>query len=288
MREGKMVYTDQTNFVYEILYSKDLPLEKTVMSDELYEKNNGEIAGEASGGERRKICTTICNKNGRYSVTTYNLYRSNGTLERSLRVDYIKLNKLLNEGKLNSIVPEAIEDVTKGLKKYEKIRTLSEIRKCLKACSRQILLDKMHSGERGVYGGFIELQNLILLAGLEDSEIKMVRFSCDESCSEKIKQYYDSVGALLGYIGINLKSIGNIDGDFIIIDISVLSGVHSVSVVIDLKKLRELKGQGKDIATTDELFIFIFDSSRVIGNSECEENNLSNIQKNCVFVNRTM
>jgi hypothetical protein len=127
----------------------------------------------------------------------------------------------------------------------------------------------------------------MLLAGLLGGpEIEKARFS-DKPNEEKMKQRYDSMGAFLESLGISPDNIENITEDFIVTVIPTVNGSHSVSAIIDLKRLRELKRNGENIATTNEPVIFIFDSSRIIGNPDptYKEHNLGNIQKNCIVVN---
>ncbi|MDR2777349.1 MAG: hypothetical protein LBB24_01095, partial [Rickettsiales bacterium] len=283
-RHGQSVYTSKEGCVYERLYSEDSLKEDTPMSREFY-RENGEV-GDGDSGERRKLYTVKYDENG-CSTVTYNHYGPDGILERKLKVDYRKLNELLNEGRLSSIVPGAIEDVTENLEENERIRTLVEAQEHLEACARQYLQDKMHSGERGLdEGGTRELENLMLLADLRDPKIRVVRFSDQPPNEEKMKQRYDNVGALLESLGINPDTIENTTEDFIVTVISTTNGKHAVSAIIDLKRLRELKRESEDIATTDEQVIFIFDSSRAVGDPEYKEYNLGNIQeKNCMVVN---
>jgi hypothetical protein len=91
------------------------------------------------------------------------------------------------------------------------------------------------------------------------------------------------VGDLLESLGTSPNNIENITGDFIVTVISTTNGKHAVSAIIDLKRLKELKREGKGIATTNEQVIFILDSSGVTNNHGRREFNLGNIQKkNCM------
>jgi hypothetical protein len=284
-KNGLGIYTDQKGYVVcERLYSKDLLKEQTAISWELYKRN-----GEINSGEKRKLYTTKYDENGDCSTVTYYYYGFTGILERELRVNYRKLNELLNEGKLSSIVPGAIEDVTEGLEENARIGTLEGAQQCLRVCARQYLQDRMCSGEWGLdEGGIRELQNLMLLASLKDSELRRVRFSDKKFNTRKMEKLYENMGTFLEFLGINLNNLDSISGDFIITTIATTSEAHSVTVIIDLKRLRELKDNGEDITTTNKRVMFIFDGSRIIGDPRYRQHNLGNIQKNCVVVNQNI
>jgi hypothetical protein len=289
---GQTTYTDRTGHLCEQrLYRDDRPIKRTNMSCEFW--RDGNIVKKAPGEKRRERYTAEYGEDNNVSLVTYNLYGPRGILERKIMVDYSKLNELLNKGKLDSIVPEAIVDVTEGLREEERIKTFGEAQDYLKVCSKQILLDQMYSGEKGLDEGvYMEITNIILLVGLKGSNIKMVRFFVYKFNKEEMKLCYSSVRAFLESINIGLGDIGSIKENSIsvamMITITEIDKGHAFSAIIDIKMIKELVYGGKDINATTKPVIFIFDSSNTIIDRFFGWDSFGNIRKNCVLINREM
>ncbi|MDR2777650.1 MAG: hypothetical protein LBB24_02690, partial [Rickettsiales bacterium] len=282
-REGQGIYTDQRGQIYRQFYSEDSLKEETAMSWKSL-RGNREV-GHGTLWERRGLHTM---KYDESNAVIYYVYWANGALKRELKVNYRKLNELLNENRLGSIVPYAIEDVTRGLGENGRIKTLGEAQDCLKECSRQIFMDRMHLGAEGFTGGGLELENLVLLATLENSRFKLVRFCSERLSREKMEWHYENLERFLRFVGIDPGNIDNLRENFISVVISTTDLQHAVSVIVDLRILRMARNQSGSINAITKPIIIVFDSSRIIGSPEHKECNLGNIQKHCAFVNRNI
>jgi hypothetical protein len=109
-------------------------------------------------------------------------------------------------------------------------------------------------------------------------------FSLNESY-ESLKNFLESIG---------IGDIKEIKKDYISMKISAKPQEHAVSVILDIKKMKELMkktGRNLDEAIAGEKVIYCYDSSRVLGCPVIENSpeayyyNMGALTKNCDFVN---
>ncbi|MDR2777854.1 MAG: hypothetical protein LBB24_03735 [Rickettsiales bacterium] len=213
----------------------------------------------------------------------YDVKDENGNIEKSIRVNYNALNKVLNAGieHLDDLVTGgAIVDATEGVTEDKKIKTFNEIKPFIAKYVKQIFnVEKKNAEDWFTNGDLLLNANIIQIANLDSpEEFRRVRFADPLAI---LTTKYRNLESFLGFFGINSHNIGNIEGDFFTAAISQTEANHVVNVTVDLKRIRELLEAGKTLNTIKDIVLFYFDSDRY-GN----EKNFGEILKLGRFVNR--
>ncbi|MDR3079161.1 MAG: hypothetical protein LBU15_03950 [Rickettsiales bacterium] len=283
----------------ELLCHKGIVKSRSLMSAESYDEN-GEIV--ETGGKKRPLYMTKFVDNpkvarGRSShYTDYHIYDDAGKLERTIRVDFNALNELANRGiasldKLVTEDDEAILDATKGLEDSKKISTFEAAKKCLERAVVQYMKNygRLRAGILDV-GGDEEIVNLFQLTHIETLEqLNRTRFVDPGWNKASLESIYSGLRALLGALGINVLNLAEIRTDFITLSVSTTSLNHGVSIIINIKKIKELAiQQHRQLSDIKENVIVCFDSSRIVGRPEETKTNLGGITKCCRFANQRL
>ncbi|MDR3079160.1 MAG: hypothetical protein LBU15_03945 [Rickettsiales bacterium] len=296
-RDGIIKYLNKRGKSYEDLYHQDRMESKSHMSAKSYE--DSEITEVGADENGKPLWTTKfaydSGGDGRRSslYTDYHIYDSAGKLERTIRINFNRLNELANSEIANLdrlVAGGAILDVTGGLENSKKISTFGAAKKYLGRAVVQHMKD-LKQLKVGVLdaGGENEIINLIQLANIDTLEqLNRTRFIDPGWNKARLESIYSNLETFLGALGINASNLKNIRTDFIALSVSTTSLNHEVGTIINIKKIKELViQQNRKLSSIDENVIVCFDSSRVVGCPKVELN-IGGITKNCRFVNQNL
>ncbi|MDR2077562.1 MAG: hypothetical protein LBP39_01190 [Rickettsiales bacterium] len=240
---------------------------------------------------KKSYCFFRKGKNNSLGKVRYRL-RDDYNNVREVTVDYGEINKILNGDSsilLNTI--NSLDDLIRN-RVIEGARSFNELRDFAK----KILQDKMSEGvEKGFEGVKGFLANLILLSSIDGvEELKKTRFqlSSTREGEDSLRKEYGSLRDFLESIGI--YNINSVEEDYISLVTNTIPPGHAVSVILDIKRMKELKNlqpeKSLDEAIADKKVIHCFDSSRLLGypvtgNSSVTHYNMGTLDKNCNFIN---
>jgi hypothetical protein len=237
------------------------------------------------------------------------IYHSYGSMsknslvpERSIRIDYELINRLLGENKINDfddlVKLGAVVDVSEGV---ARLTSFADLRKYL------ALSNSLNFSERKIIkkdadlfdSGTVDEQYLIQLVATENvEELRRMRFQKIGLSSKKggpslsfgslfsgkkefnsYSDCYKNITSLLNSLSIDLDSTGE---DYISVQLDTLQGNHAVTAIIDIKKLKSLRSRGVNLNKTKEKFIYIYDTSRIVDDTSSEHrgNDLDGLMKN--------
>jgi hypothetical protein len=237
----------------------------------------------------KAYCSYRAGKNNLQREIEYCLKDDYGNFIKAATINYEKINEILN-GKDNRI--NNLDDLIKS----EAIKGINNFNE-LKDFTKKMLQDRMSGGIiEGFVGAHHSLDSLLLLSSVDTVEqLKKTRFQLyyTKEGEDSLREDYGSLTNFLKSVGID--SIGNVEDNYISLRIEILPQGHAVSVILDIKKMKELMEEtGKkdlDEAIGNEKVIHCFDSSRTLGcpvagdNSKTNYNNIGALGKNCDFVN---
>jgi hypothetical protein len=168
--------------------------------------------------------------------------------------------------------------VTEGIIRLE---TFNELRKYIVASASQIIEDRVVMGTEIFNFGLPEQQYILQLANTENfEELEKTRFQ--NINLPDITVDYKNISSFLGSVGI--KDLDSLDVDYISMQLCTTTLNHSISVTVDIKKLKRLKAVGVDINNTYEKFIYCYDTGLII--DDCDNNNLGNLMNNCIPISQ--
>jgi hypothetical protein len=203
---------------------------------------------------------------------------------RVMTIDYERINEILDGkgGEINNLDDLVKSEAINGVNNFNE----------LKDFAKKMFQDRM-SGEikNGLEGLCIPLCDLLLLSSVDTVEqLKKTRFQhYTRKNEDSLRKDYGSLKDLLESVDIN--SIDEVEEDYLSLRIATIPTTHGISVILDIKKMKELKnlkpGRSLDEAVADKKVIHCFDSSRVLGANVGKKHNMGALTKNCDFVNLT-
>ncbi|MDR2777749.1 MAG: hypothetical protein LBB24_03195 [Rickettsiales bacterium] len=230
-----------------------------------------------------------------FSIHAHSTHSDDGIPEKLIRIDFAKINELLNGGiaSLDDLVTErAIVDITEGIEDLERVGNFGDMVKFLRRSVEQTFETKMRYGDILNMGQYTIVTNIMLLASVSSlDELRALRFFDDTPTSEETRGYvvrsaYRDVRSFLGAFNImDINSSAVKDLDFFSTVLITTGLNHSVSVTVNLRKIRKLLRSGKSLEDISEPVLFCSDSGRITDfyNSK---NNLGDITANCMFVSQ--
>ncbi|MDR2077743.1 MAG: hypothetical protein LBP39_02125, partial [Rickettsiales bacterium] len=174
-------------------------------------------------------------------------------------INYNKINEILN-GKADGI--NSLDDLIRN-KVIKGVNNFNE----LKDFAKKMLQDKMFGDiKKGFEGAKNPLSNLLLLSSVDRVEqLKKTRFQTHyiREGEDSLRKDYGSLKGFLESVGININTV---EEDYISLKVDTIPPEHAVSVILDIKKMKELKNlqpeKSLDEAIADKKVIHCFDSSR--------------------------
>ncbi|MDR3078500.1 MAG: hypothetical protein LBU15_00475 [Rickettsiales bacterium] len=296
-RDGIIKCLAKTGEFHEVFCHEGREESISCMSAGFYGKDGGR-AEVGTGGKRRILWKIKLNNDSGGAIpslyTDYYIYGTGGELEKTIRVNYNRLNALANEEIASFdelIAREAIIDVTEGLAESEKIRTFGAAKGYLR---RAVLQDMEHT--RQLFGKLLdgrggeEIIGLLQLMNLDTPEqFKFIRF-IDPGWNMVRPEYVYNNGleTFLGALGINAANLGDIRTNFITLSLAITDLRHSAGLIVNVKKIKELViQQHRQLSDIKENVMLCFDSSRGIdypGN----EMKPGGITRYCRFMNQNL
>ncbi|MDR3078906.1 MAG: hypothetical protein LBU15_02605 [Rickettsiales bacterium] len=285
----------------EYLYSNGFPLEMVILAN-TSQRDDGDTSAPELEGTGRPLCKTKYHYGDKFkplsSETIYNVYGENGTLERLIQVKYGKINELLNSrvSNLEELVTSgALEDVTENLTEDERVKTLAGIAEYIKKYLGQTLGEAITgSMEELSPGEYLELEYLIVLGTLllhKPEELRRVRLADPIfSLREVGRSIYGDFKTFLGCFGFSGNNIGTCGQDFFVTIAHPIGIPHATAIMVDLKRIGKLIGEGTYIDSINEALLYVADSSRAVGvlKGTGLRVGFGGVDKNCRYINRSI
>ncbi|MDR2077495.1 MAG: hypothetical protein LBP39_00845, partial [Rickettsiales bacterium] len=244
--DGKITYSDGD--VYEVTGENDRPLDVSV---ELKLSDTG-----------KSYCSYRIGKNNSPGKIEYHLEDDYGNV-RVVTIDYGEINKILNGvssttlstiGNLDDLIRNR---VIGGVESFNELRDFA----------KEVLQDKMLGDiKKGFDGARGPLDDLLMLSSIDRvEELKRTRFQLEytRKGEDSLRKEYGSLKDFLESVGININTV---EEDYISLKVDTIPPDHTVSVILDIKKMKELKNlqpeKSLDEAIADKKVIHCFDSSR--------------------------
>ncbi|MDR2077822.1 MAG: hypothetical protein LBP39_02545 [Rickettsiales bacterium] len=293
--EGKMTYGDGIIFDGEFKNDYISKGTKAYPNGSVYigEWENGsplDVSVKLMLSDTRKLyCLYRRGRNNFQRDVKYCLKDDFGTT-KAMTINYEKINEILN-GDGNDKINSLDDLVKKGV--IEGVGSFNDLKEFAKEVLRDIMFGDIAKGfNDGSYGS---LEDLLLLSSIDTVEqLKKTRFQlyCTRELEDSLIEDYKSLEGFLKSVGID--NINEVEEDYISLEVSTIPAIHGISVILDIKKMKELKKLKPDKslgeAVASEKVIHCFDSSRTLGHSTAENSskprlNMGALDKNCDFVN---